>query len=444
VFHKQFMKQPDETFRALAEVMPDAAVFTVDADRNITYWSPGAERLLGFKAGEVTGAHCLKSNRCLSCMSRCGLSEQGDIAGVPLVLLDADGRKVPVRKYARAFRGPDGAFLGGVELLMPDAGPPAVAPPAPDGPGVVRFHGLVTADPAMRRVVDIVRQIADSDATVLVRGESGTGKELIARALHEEGPRRAGPFLAINCAALTPTLLDSELFGHVKGAFTGAVRDHEGLFARADGGTLFLDEIAELPFELQAKLLRVLQERSFIPVGGTRPHVVDVRIVAATHRSLRQLVREGRFREDLMYRLRVVPIFLPALRERPDDVEVLARHLIADRARSAHRAVSGITPAALDLLRRYPWPGNVRELANAIDHAFAIGRGSAIEVDDLPAEIRAPAPATAPAAAPAPPVDERARIRAALERHGGNIGRAAAELGMSRPTFWRRRKALGL
>jgi transcriptional regulator with PAS, ATPase and Fis domain len=306
------------------------------------------------------------------------------------------------------------------------------------------FHGLVTRDPAMKQACRIIRNVAETEATVLIRGETGVGKELAAQAIHQESHRRDKPFLAINCAALTPSLLESELFGHVRGAFTGAVKDHAGVFQRADGGTLFLDEVAELPLELQAKLLRVLQERNFTSVGGDRALSVDVRIVAATHRSLREQVKEGRFREDLMYRLRVVPIFLPPLRERRLDVNLLLWRLIDRHNARGQRKLLRVEPDAMRALLDHGWPGNVRELQNVVEYAFAVGRDEALRLEDLPPEFREAKPPQTALMADETTQDEATRIRAALAVHGGKIDLAAKQLNMSRATFWRKRKQYGL
>jgi transcriptional regulator with PAS, ATPase and Fis domain len=229
------------------------------------------------------------------------------------------------------------------------------------------FHGILSRSPAMHDVFQIIQTAAQTEATVLVRGESGSGKELVARAIHELSARHDAPFLAVNCAALSSNLLESELFGHVRGAFTGAIKDHHGLFQRAHGGTLFLDEIAELPLELQAKLLRVIQERNYVPVGGVISMPVNIRLVAATHRSLREEVKLGRFREDLMYRLRVVPIFLPPLRERREDISLLIWHFIKLHNTANGRKIEKIDPDAMRLLLDYSWHGNIRELHNVVE-----------------------------------------------------------------------------
>ncbi len=313
----------------------------------------------------------------------------------------------------------------------------------------VEFHRMWTRDPAMKRLFALIERVARSDASVLVRGETGAGKELVAQALHALSPRRAGPFRAINCAALPPNLLESELFGHVRGAFTGAVRDNPGHFRLADRGTLFLDEIAELPLDLQAKMLRVLETRTVIPVGAHEPVAFDARIVAATHRSLRREVEAGRFRADLMYRLRVVPLFLPPLRARPGDVMLLVETFLAELNRRGGRRIERVAFGARTRLEGYDWPGNVRELRNVLEYAAVVGEGPVLVEADLPPEFTEGAPtgddepprADAPTAATSP---EAARLRRALERAGGNRERAAKSLGMSRVTLWRRLKALGL
>lgn len=324
------------------------------------------------------------------------------------------------------------------------------APSLPfDGPeqgftDAMEFHGLWTRDPQLKAQFGIIRQVAATSATVLVRGESGTGKELVARAIHAESDRAKGPFVAINCAALTPSLLESELFGHIRGAFTGATRDHAGVFQRAHQGTLFLDEVAELPMELQAKLLRVLQEQNFTPVGGGRSISVDVRIVGATHRSLRALVEQGRFREDLLYRLRVVPIYLPPLRERRLDVPLLLWHLLA-RKSGASRRIHAVAPGVMRRLLDYAWPGNVRELSNVVEYAYAVGTQTVLDELDLPPEFRAQLLAK-PMFEPTPIRRRRDSIPSpeacmrALKDADGDISRAASLLGVSRTTFWRLRK----
>jgi transcriptional regulator with PAS, ATPase and Fis domain len=440
---------PHAAFEVLIQLLPDAAVFVVDADRNVVRWSQGAERLLGFRREEVEGRICLSGIRCRNCMIGCGVAELGTIRGHPLELFRSDAQVVPMRKFAQAFRDERGGFAGGIEVLIPSG--PSFAPEPheiglPDDAEI--FHGLASRDAGMKQAFQTVRNVAETDATVLVRGDSGTGKELVARAIHARSRRRDGPFVAVNCAALTPTLIESELFGHVKGAFTGAVADRPGLFVQAGGGTLFLDEVAELPLEVQAKLLRVLEERVVTPVGGSKELRADVRVVAATHRALREEVKRGRFREDLMYRLRVVPIFVPALRERSGDVEFLLRRFLHEFNAKGPRRVASVAPDAMRALLDHDWPGNVRELRNVVEYAFAVGRGAEIQLEELPPEFRQESAGRVETARPtarsAGPETDAERMGRALDRAKGNVKEAASALGLSRTTFWRRRKQYGL
>ena len=302
-----------------------------------------------------------------------------------------------------------------------------------------QFEGLLTRAEVMMEVFEKVRRVASTSATVLIRGESGTGKELVAKAIHRQSARCAGPFRAVNCATFTPELLASELFGHVKGAFTGAVKDRAGLFELANGGSLLLDEIAEVPLPLQAQLLRVLQEQSFTPVGGTDSIHVDVRVLAATNKALRQEVQEGRFRSDLMYRVRVIPIYLPRLAIREGDVEMLSWHFIETEHRGVStRKVKEIEPAALEAILDYAWPGNVRELRNVIVHALIMGSGDSIGVADLPPELRGEGPPVSDSLCWE--ASERGEILRAMERANGHRGKAAGLLGWSRTKLWRKLK----
>jgi len=298
------------------------------------------------------------------------------------------------------------------------------------------FHGIYTVASEMEALFVTLRRVARSHCTVLLSGETGVGKELVARAIHAESPRRRAPFQAVNCATFSPTLLESELFGHVRGAFTGAIRARAGLFSLAHRGTLLLDEVGEIPLDLQGKLLRVMQEKTFVPVGATQPVTVDVRVVSATNKVLRREVAEGRFREDLSYRLRVVPLHLPALRHRQGDVEALFWHFVNELNQQGLRRIEGVTKAALDAILSYWWPGNVRELRSVLEYAFVVGEGPVLDVPDLTPEVRAePAPD-----GPSPLLAdrERQRLLAALAKHNGRKGAAAAELGISRSTLWRR------
>ena len=352
------------------------------------------------------------------------------------------GRQLDVRAIPYPVRSPR-AFV----LLLEQAGEAAAG-------GPVLFHGMWTQDARMKEVFRIIERVAVDDDTVLVRGETGSGKELVASAIHALSARRKGPLRAINCAALPSNLLESELFGHVRGSFTGAHRDTPGHIQLAHKGTLFLDEVAELPLEVQAKLLRVLETHTVIPVGGREPVPVDVRVVSATHRALRKEVDAGRFRADLLYRLRVIPIFLPPLRERPNDVALLCDKLLLDMNLGRRRKIERVAPAALEVLARHAWPGNVRELRNVLAYAYATGDGPVLVPSDLPPELLSPEESPVPAAADetdsasvgtgARAGVEAARLRDALRHANGNRAHAAAALGISRVTLWRRMRDMGL
>ncbi len=309
---------------------------------------------------------------------------------------------------------------------------------------------MVGHSSAMRELFDSVRSVAPTETTVLIQGETGTGKELHARAVHDLSPRAGGPFVPVNCAALAEGLLESELFGHVRGAFTGAVADRKGLFAAAQGGTLFLDEVGDIGLALQQRLLRVLQEREVTPVGATRSTAVDVRVVTATHRDLSREMAEGRFRDDLFYRLNVFRIDVPPLRERPSDIPLLVEAALARlRERGGSTPAGAVSPLAMRLLRGHAWPGNVRELFSVVESAAIRSGGGRIEAQHLPPAIRDPEGRGGPSGheeryrAPIE-ADERAAIVAALEEADGSRSRAAELLGMSRTTLWRRMSEFGL
>ena len=427
----------------MLDLFDSASVYIVDSGQQILYWSTGMEKLTGLRQQDVVGKSCLQELM---------IKDTGRLQEQRIKIAGKNGNKIDVRNGVQILHNMDGKFAGGIGLLT-------VSEPSIDGllpktsvevtkPDIEswNFHGILSRSPSMRDVFQIIENASATESNVLVRGESGAGKELVARAIHNLSARHSKPFLAINCAALSSNLLESELFGHVRGAFTGAIKDHYGLFQRAHGGTLFLDEVAELPLELQAKLLRVIQERNYIPVGGNSSIDVDVRIVAATHRSLREEVKSGRFREDLMYRLRVVPIFIPPLRERREDICLLIWHFIHQHNAENFRKIEKIEPQAMRALLDYTWPGNIRELHNIVEYAFAVGRGTTLRLSELPPEFREPRAVDQHIrqSTPLSPEEESAAIRRALEQSKGMVTSAARLLGMSRATFWRKRKLYGL
>ncbi|NOT12153.1 MAG: sigma 54-interacting transcriptional regulator [Methylococcaceae bacterium] len=437
--NRKWLAQFDSTelFFKMLDLCDANCFYIVDQDQKVRYWSRGMERLSGLDGEKVTG---------ITCVPGCEITEDNNLRELDVKIL-AGADAIPVEKFVRILRDKSGLFVGGVGLLVTNSEQAldAIASKASVWSNQ-SFHGIISRSPAMRNVFQIIQNAAETEATVLVRGESGAGKELVARAIHNLSARQNAPFLAINCAALSSNLLESELFGHVRGAFTGAIKDHQGLFQRAHGGTLFLDEVAELPLELQAKLLRVIQERNYIPVGGDRSIAVDVRIVAATHRSLREEVKTGHFREDLMYRLRVVPIFIPPLHERREDISLLIWHFIHLHNAANLRKIEKIDPQAMRVLLDYRWPGNVRELHNIVEYAFAVGRGSTLRLSELPPEFRESSAVKIQIrqASPLSPAEEKLAICQALEQSKGAVTTAAQLMGMSRATFWRKRKSYGV
>lgn len=422
---------------ALGNMHDSVVIMVLNQSQQIVFCSKNAKRIIGMDCSNLLGR---------ACPTEIAVSEH--IAhGSEMISLDQP-YAINLRKSWQVIQNSSKTFSGAVVMLR-EQNPDSGNPPLHEGYRTTKhfdFHGIISRSPAMRPVFQLIQNAAKTEATVLVRGESGSGKELVAHAIHDLSPRQSAPFLAINCAALSATLLESELFGHVKGAFTGAIRDHSGLFERAKGGTLFLDEVAEIPLELQAKLLRVIQERNFMPVGATHSVYADVRIVAATHRSLREEVKAGTFREDLMYRLRVVPIFIPPLRDRREDINLLLWHFIKQHNDHNLRLIEKIEPQAMRVLLDYPWPGNIRELQNVVEYAFAVGRGSVLKLSELPPEFREnPMDRTASAVIPSlSPEQEESAIRQALEHAQGKVSLAAGSLGMSRATFWRKRKHYGI
>ena len=418
---------------ALSEAV--GAALVLDRELGVVLATPAAERLLGPVKLGVAAPKLLCGDSAKRPVAEALVAGRAVRAVIPRPGAAGGERLLEVRAL------PLGSGEGWL-LLLDDAG-------AADA-GAVLFHGMWAKSAGMKHVFHVIERVAQDDATVLVRGETGSGKELVARALHELSRRHSGPFRALNCAALPGNLLESELFGHVRGAFTGAIKDTPGHIQLASRGTLFLDEVAELPLDLQAKLLRVIETRSVIPVGAREPISVDVRIVSATHRALRAEVEAGRFRADLMYRLRVIPIFLPPLRERREDVLLIAQHLIEEANASARRRIERIAPAAEAMLTRHDWPGNVRELRNVLAYAYAIGEGPVLSPSDLPWELQQPkhearGEGSERWARQGGELDAEAqRIVSVLGRVGGSRSRAAKLLGISRVTLWRRLKALGI
>ncbi|MFA6148115.1 MAG: sigma 54-interacting transcriptional regulator [bacterium] len=433
--------------RTILDNIP-SGVYTVDREMKILSFNRSLEKITGYSEEEVLGKKCSEVLRSDFCEAGCPLKRSirtGEtLRGVELNLRARDGSVVPIASSTAVMRDEEGRHIGGIcsfrdlrELH---------AAPSPQGQ-VREFQGMVSKNPKMHEIFGLLETIGESDANVLIEGESGTGKELVARAIHRLSARAEKPFLGMNCASLNENLMESELFGHIRGAFTGAVKDRMGRFEMADGGTLFLDEVSEIGLHLQAKLLRVVQEREYQRVGETSTRKTNARILSATNKRLKELVAAGTFRDDLYYRLNVVSVNLPPLRERKEDIPVLVQHFLCHPKENLGGCRRNFSPLAMQALLEYSWPGNVRELENAVERAKICSRGEVIEESALPAEIRHRGVAVSRRGGS---FGERAanleadRIRECLVHSGWNRTEAAARLGVSRVTLWRRMKQLGI
>ena len=431
---------------AILESISDG-VFTVDMQWRITSFNRAAEEITGVPRREALGRRCSDVFRSSMCGEGCALQRTlktgKPVIGVSGYIVDADGNRIPISVSTAVLRDGKGRVIGGAETFRDLS---EVEELRRELAGGFRVGDLASRSPLMRRVLEVLPAIAVSPSTVLILGETGTGKELVARTIHAQSPRGGGPFVAVSCAALPDTLLESELFGYKAGAFTGANRDKPGRFALAGGGTIFLDEIGEISPALQVRLLRVLQERTYEPLGATRTQVSDARVVVATNRDLAEQVRRGLFREDLYYRVNVVRIELPPLRRRKEDIPLLVDQFVERFNRLQGKAVAGVSAEALSLLMAHDWPGNIRELENAIERAFILCPAGRIGIAHLPAELTAgrAAPGESSGIRSAHDVLDAQAIRAALERSGFNRQAAARELGIHKTTLFRRIKRLGI
>jgi two-component system, NtrC family, response regulator HydG len=422
---------------ALADLSEPVVVIGIDL--RVMHVNQAAAQLLSIAPTEAAG---------LACAEVLGCAESDGHAAMQYLLSRAPGATYTLGtaqlrctlSLVRHESGTVGGMVAAVHARAQQASPIRA--------DEFSLRDFVGRSAGVRKIADTVRRLANSDASVLITGESGTGKELIARALHGTSRRKDRPFVALNCAAIPMELAESELFGHVRGAFTGALRDRKGAVEEAKGGTFLLDEVGELPVALQPKLLRLLQERTFQAVGDTRERTADIRVIAATNADLQRAVEEGRFRSDLFYRLRVVPIVVPPLRERVEDIEPLASILLARRSLAAGRIPMRLSGYVIQILERHAWPGNVRELVNVLDYVIALCPDEVVGVEHLPPDLLgAPAGSAGSRGRYAASVDgsaESATIRAALERNGFHRLRTAQELGMDRVTLYRKMKEYGL
>jgi PAS domain S-box-containing protein len=424
-------------------------VFTVDQDWNITSFNRAAEQITGIPRGEAIGKKCfdvLRANICEdSCALRKTLESGQQRIDRRIDILNSTGEKVPVSISTSVLRDTNGKVIGGVETSRDLSAVEQLRKEIDD-----RYtqHDIISKNHEIRQILDILPDIAASDSTVLIEGPTGSGKELFAKAIHSLSGRSKRKYVAVNCAALPDTLLESELFGYKKGAFTDARQDKPGRFALAEGGTLLLDEIGDISAALQVKLLRVLQEKEFEPLGGTHTIKTDVRVIAATNRSLADLMARGTLREDLYYRLNVVRLTLPPLAERREDIPLLANHFLRQFSLRQGKRLDAISTDALGLLMRYDYPGNVRQLQNIIEHAVVVCRAARIEPECLPADLTQELAIQKAS----PPNDHRPPLVAAesqtiletLHRCGGRRAKTAAALGIDTSTLWRKIKKYGI
>ena len=457
-----------ETFEleAILDTMADG-VMVMDANRRISRWNAAMERLTGYTMDEALGQSCAflrhdkpqVEGRILGFID-CSAALAGKVEGEEVLIRRKDGAEIPLLIAARVLRNEQGEIAGSVTTFTDLTRVRALQQEnqrlKEEARELAEFHNIVGRSARMREVFRLLRLGAASEETVLVLGETGTGKELVARAIHHHSPRKDGPLITVNCSALSEALLESELFGHARGAFTGAIADKAGRFESADGGTMFLDEVGDLSPLVQVKLLRVLQERTLERVGENRTRRVDVRVIAATHRDLHALVREGRFREDLYYRLKVFTIHLPPLRERREDIAPLIEYFIAKFRERTGKPIAAIASEAMRLVMDHAWPGNVRELENTVAHAFVTCSGTVIEVRDLPVELRQGIAGLPGGGIPVLQADHPARKRHnrvrlsreqlldVLDACAWNKAEAARRLGIDRTSLWRHMRTLGI
>ncbi len=424
-----------------------AGIFTVDRNLHMRYFNRTAERITGIPRHKATGRHSSEVIRCIgsgkSCALQMSLRTGKETVNRHCTLHLRSGKTIPVSITTAVLRDDSGRIVGGVESLRDLS---AIVALQSELKRTYTFENIISKNHIMHRLFEVLPTIAESNSTVLIQGASGTGKELFARAIHNRSSRGAMPLVAVNCAALPESLLESELFGYVRGAFTDALLDKKGRFALAQNGTVFLDEVESLSPPTQGRLLRFLQEREYYPVGATTPVRANVRVVAATKVDLKELVDAKRFREDLFYRLNVVKLELPRLADRREDIPLLVEHVIEKLNRRMMKSVHSVSPDVLSVLLQQDFPGNVRQLQNVIEYAFVMCKGHRLELHHLPPDLTGSASITTIVAPGHQPLQraQREAILATLAKHGWDRTRAAQELGISRTTLWRKCVRFGL
>jgi PAS domain S-box-containing protein len=421
-------------------------VFTVDEDFVITSFNRAAQEITRVPLDEAMGRPCCEVFRAEICESDCALKQTvrtgKPVVNRPVYILRADGIRVPISVSTSVFKDQQENLLGGVEAFRDLTLVEALRKEVNRS---FTFEDMLSRNRKMKEIFNILPDVAMSGSTILIEGESGSGKELLAKAIHNLSDRSDQPLVTVNCGAIPDTLLESELFGYKTGAFTDAKRDKPGRFAQASGGTIFLDEIGDVTPALQVRLLRVLQERTIEPLGSTESEHVDVRVMAATNRDLKELVEKGEFREDLYYRIQVFKLWVPPLRERKEDIPMLAEHFVDRFNKLKGKDLPGLSREALNAFMEYDWPGNIREMENAVEHAFILCRGGLIEPRHLPEPLRLvlSAKGTSPSIGTLAEIEARS-IREALARNNGKKVATALELGIDKTTLWRKMKRLGI
>jgi PAS domain S-box-containing protein len=438
------LKKEQDYHRAILGSLAEG-LFTVDRDMRITSFNRAAEEITGWQEGEVLGKRCgevLGNGTCSEdCPFSLTLRSSKPIMDFNALYRDRCGNALPIKMHTALLYNSRKEAIGGVISFQRRSGSNEIDL---DTPGRTHFYDIIGKNKRMQEVYQLMQEVKDSKSTVLLLGESGTGKELVANVIQRLSPRRGKPYVRVNCAAIPDTLLESELFGHMKGAFTDAIADRIGRFELADGGTIFLDEIGDISPSAQLRLLRVLEEGEFQRLGSSETIRVDVRVIAATNRDLWALVQTGSFRDDLYYRLNVIPITLPPLRQRPDDLPYLIEHFIQKYRRITEKPIQEISDAAFDILQAYDYPGNVRELENIIEHAFVRTNGSIISAAKLPYYVRGAGKDSSLSDTAGDEPAEQVRLQQVLRQCQWNRNKAAKMLGMSRTTLWRRMRELNL
>jgi PAS domain S-box-containing protein len=439
----------DGCLRAILESISEG-VFTVDSEWRITCFNRAAEKITGFRWGEAIGRKCyeiMHANRCeTGCLLRETLKTGKEYFDQVINIVNRAGRNFPLSIRTSVLKDEEGQSMGGVVTFRDLS---AVEELRKEVLNRYTVQDIISKNKKIQEIFAILPDVAESESTVLIEGPSGSGKELFARAIHALCPRKDHPLVAVNCGALPETLLESELFGYRKGAFTDAKKDKPGRFALAEGGTLFLDEVGDLSPSMQVKILRVLQEKVYEPLGGTVSQKADVRIIAATHQSLAERVKQGTFREDLYYRLNVVKIHLPPLRERREDIPLLVDHFIHRFNLKQNKNILGVHPEVMDLFMRHDFPGNVRELENLLEHAFILCRGPEIQAAHLPPDFldalgEKPSRIPLSTAIPLLRRTEAQTIIETLHKYKGHRSKTAYELGIDKSTLWRKMKKHGI